>query len=56
LLNKANDIVGGILLIVFFVLMGGVPLAVVTLGIINSIRAVTRRGTIVLQRKTIDPR
>ncbi len=49
MLNKANDIVGQILLVVFFVLMGGVPLAVLTLGIINSIRAVTRRGTIVLQ-------
>jgi hypothetical protein len=49
LLHKANDIVGGILLVIFFVLMGGVPLAVVILGIINSIRAVTRQGTIVLQ-------
>jgi protein-S-isoprenylcysteine O-methyltransferase Ste14 len=29
--------------------MGGVPLAILILGIINSIRAVTRRGTIVLQ-------
>lgn len=49
MLNKANDIVGQILLVVFCVLMGGVPLAVLTLGIINSVRAVTRRGTIVLQ-------
>ena len=49
MLNKANDIVGQILLVVFFVLMGGVPLAVLTLGVINSIRAVTRQGTIVLQ-------
>ena len=49
MLNKANDIVGQILIGVFFVLMGGVPLAVVTLGIINSVRAVGRWGTIVLQ-------
>lgn len=41
--------VGQILLVVFFILMGGVPLAILILGIINSVRAVTRRGTIVLQ-------
>lgn len=29
--------------------MGGVPLAVLLLGIINLIRAVTRKGTIILQ-------
>lgn len=49
MLNKANDIVGQILLVVFFVVMGAVPLTVLVLGIINSIRAVSRRGTIILQ-------
>ena len=49
MLNKANDIVGQILLVVFFILMGGVPLAILILGIINSVRAVGRWGTLVLQ-------
>jgi protein-S-isoprenylcysteine O-methyltransferase Ste14 len=49
LLNKANDIVGQILLVIFFGLMGAVPLGVLILGVINFIRAVTRKGTIVLQ-------
>lgn len=49
MLNKANDIVGQILLVVFFGLMGAVPLSVLILGVINFIRAVTRKGTIVLQ-------
>jgi hypothetical protein len=49
LLNKANDIVGQILLVVFFIVMAGVPLSVLVLGIINSIRAASRRGTIILQ-------
>jgi hypothetical protein len=49
LLNKANDIVGQILLVVFFVIMGAVPLSVLILGILNLIRAVSRKGTIILQ-------
>ncbi len=49
LLRQANDIVGQILLVVLFVVMGGIPLGVLVLGVINFIRAETRRGTIVLQ-------
>jgi predicted cobalt transporter CbtA len=49
LLHKANDIIGQILLVVLFVVMGGMPLGVLVLGVINFIRAETRRGTIVLQ-------
>lgn len=49
MLNKANDIVGQILLVILFVVMVGVPLSILILGIINLIRAVTRKATIVLQ-------
>jgi cytochrome b561 len=47
--SKANDILAQIFIIVFFVVMGGIPLTVWVLGTINFVRATTRRGTIVLQ-------
>jgi hypothetical protein len=49
LLRQANDIIGQILLVAFFVIMGGVPLTIVVLAIINVARAVTRQITLVLQ-------
>lgn len=49
LLRQANDIVGQVLLVVFFAIMCAVPLTVLVLGIINFVRALSRRGTIVLQ-------
>jgi len=48
-LRHANDIIGEILLVAFFVIMAATPLAILTLAIINFIRAATRRATIVLQ-------
>jgi hypothetical protein len=48
-LRYANDIVGEILLVAFFVIMAATPLAILTLAVINFIRAANRRGTIVLQ-------
>jgi hypothetical protein len=48
-LRHANDIIGQILIVAFFVIMAATPLAILTLAIINFIRAITRRGTIVLQ-------
>jgi hypothetical protein len=49
LLRHANDIVSQIFIVIFFVVMGAVPLTILVLGTINFIRALTRRGTIVLQ-------
>ena len=49
LLRHANDIIAQIFLVIFFVLMGGIPLGILVLGTINFIRAATRRGTIALQ-------
>jgi len=49
LFKQANDIIGQILLVVFFVVMGGVPLTIIVLAIINVARAVTRQITILLQ-------
>lgn len=48
-MRHANDIVGEILLVAFFVIMAATPLAILTFGIINFVRAQTRRSTIVLQ-------
>jgi len=52
LLRQANDIIGQVFLIAAFFIMTGVPLAILILGIFNFIRALTRRGTIVLQGLT----
>ena len=49
LLRQANDFIGQILLVAFFVIMGGVPLTILVLALINVARAVTRQVTIVLQ-------
>lgn len=49
LLRHANDIISQIFIVIFFVIMGAVPLTILVLGVINFIRALTRRGTIVLQ-------
>lgn len=49
MLRHANDILGQILFVVFFILMGGVPLGILILGILNLVRSVTRQGTVVLQ-------
>lgn len=49
LLRHANDIVSQIFIVIFFVIMGAIPLAVLVLGVLNFVRALTRRGTIVLQ-------
>lgn len=49
MLRQANDILGQVLLVVFFVIMGGIPLGILVIGILNFARATTRRGTIVLQ-------
>lgn len=49
LLRQANDIIGQVSLVVAFLIMTGLPLALLILGTINFARAVTRRGTIVLQ-------
>ncbi len=49
LLRQANDIIGQVFLVAAFIIMTGVPLAILILGIVNFIRAMTRRGTIVLQ-------
>jgi hypothetical protein len=48
-LRQLNDLIGQIFLVVFCFVMGAVPLSVLVLGIINFIKATTRRGTIVLQ-------
>lgn len=48
-MTHANDIIGQILLVAFFAIMIAIPLAILTLGIVNFVRAITRRGTIVLQ-------
>lgn len=48
-MRHANDIVGQILLVAFAIIMGGVPLSLLVLGVINFVRATSRRGTIVLQ-------
>jgi hypothetical protein len=49
MLRHANDIIGQILFVVFFIIMGVIPLGILILGILNFVRAITRRGTIVLQ-------
>ena len=49
LLRHANDILSQIFLVVFFIIMGAVPLTILVFGVSNFARAVTRRGTIVLQ-------
>jgi len=49
LLRQANDIIGQVFLVAAFFIMTGVPLAILILGVVNFIRAATRRGTIVLQ-------
>jgi phosphoglycerol transferase MdoB-like AlkP superfamily enzyme len=49
LFRQANDFLGTILLYAFAIIMGGIPLAILVLTIINLIRATSRRGTIVLQ-------
>jgi hypothetical protein len=49
LLVHTYDILGQVWLIAFFAIMAATPLAILTLGIVNFVRAVTRRGTIVLQ-------
>lgn len=51
-MRQANDIIGQVSLVVAFVIMTGVPLTILTLGTLNFIRAITRRGTIVLQALT----
>ena len=47
--KNITDIVGQVFLVVFFVLMGGIPLTILILGILNFVRATTRQVTIVLQ-------
>ena len=49
LLRHANDIISQIFIVIFFVIMGAIPLTILVLGVINFIRALTRRATIVLQ-------
>ena len=49
LLRQANDIVGQVLLVFFFIVLGATPLTILILGIVNFVRAFTRRGTIILQ-------
>jgi hypothetical protein len=49
LLRQANNIIGQVLLVAFFVIMGGVPLTIIVLALINVARAVTRQITILLQ-------
>ncbi|HEV7475804.1 MAG TPA: hypothetical protein VGN90_17240 [Pyrinomonadaceae bacterium] len=48
-MSRANDIVAQIFLVVFFIIMAGIPLGILVLSIMNFVRAATRRGTIVLQ-------
>jgi hypothetical protein len=47
--GRANDIIAQIFIVIFFVLMGGIPLAILILGTLNFVRAVTRHVTIVMQ-------
>jgi hypothetical protein len=47
--GRATDIIGQIFFVIFFALMGGIPLAILILGILNFVRAVTRHVTIVMQ-------
>jgi hypothetical protein len=47
--GRTSDIIGQIFFVVFFALMGGIPLAILILGILNFVRAVTRHVTIVMQ-------
>jgi hypothetical protein len=49
LLRQAHDILGQILLYAFGLVMGGIPIGILVLGVLNFARAFTRRGTIVLQ-------
>jgi hypothetical protein len=49
LAKHANDIVAQVFIVIFFLLMGGVPLGILILGILNFVRAITRHVTIVLQ-------
>lgn len=52
LLRQAHDIVGLVFLYGAFAIMAAVPLVILILGTFNFFRAVTRRGTIVLQALT----
>ena len=47
--GRANDIIAQIFIVIFLVLMGGIPLAILILGTVNFVRAVTRHVTIVMQ-------
>jgi hypothetical protein len=47
--KNATDIVAQIFIVIFFILMGGIPLAILVLGILNFVRAAMRQVTIVLQ-------
>lgn len=48
-MSKANDLIAQIFIVIFLVLMGGIPLAILIFGILNFVRAVTRHVTIVMQ-------
>jgi hypothetical protein len=48
-LRRLHDIVGQVILVALFLVMCATPLSILVLGVMNFVRAMSRRGTIVLQ-------
>ena len=51
-MRRLHDFLGQVILVVLFFVMCATPISILVLGIINFIRALSRRGTIVLQALT----